>query len=88
MTWGIMEVNQLYTDIFKYVKGNEKTIKRMQGRSEFLEAHRIRARHKDDDFRNYRVSERYEMAMLDESIDKREKYRRQYYRKPVESVIS
>lgn len=88
MTWGIMEVNQLYTDIFKYVKGNEKTIKRMRARSEFLEAHRIRARHKDDDFRNYRVSERYEMAMLDESIDKREKYRRQYYRKPVESVMS
>lgn len=88
MTWGIMEVNQLYTDIFKYIKGNEKTIKRMQARSEFLEAHRIRARHKDDDFRNYRVSERYEMAMLDESIDKREKYRRQYYRKPVESVMS
>jgi hypothetical protein len=60
----------------------------MQRRSEFLEAHRIRARHKDDDFRNYRVSERYEMAMLDESIDKREKYRRKYYRKPVESVMS
>ena len=78
----------MYTDIFKYVKGNEKTIKRMQRRSEFLEVHRIRARHKDDDFRNYRVSERYEMAMLDESIDKREKYRRHYYRKPVESVMS
>ena len=78
----------MYTDIFKYVKRNEKTIKRMQGRSEFLESHRIRARHKDDDFRNYRVSERYEMAMLDESIDKREKYRRHYYRKPVESVMS
>nr|DAH40943.1 MAG TPA: hypothetical protein [Bacteriophage sp.] len=78
----------MYTDIFKYVQGNEKTIKRMQRRSEFLEAHRIRARHKDDDFRNYRVSERYEMAMFDESIDKREKYRRKYYRKPVESVIS
>lgn len=28
------------------------------------------------------------MAMLDESIDKREKYRRKYYRKPVESVMS
>lgn len=78
----------MYTDIFKYVQGNEKTIKRMQRRSEFLEAHRIRARHKDDDFRNYRVSERYEMAMLDESINKREKYRRNYYRKPVESVMS
>lgn len=78
----------MYTDIFKYVQVNEKTIKRMQRRSEFLEAHRIRARHKDDDFRNYRVSERYEMAMLDESIDKREKYRRKYYRKPVESVMS
>lgn len=78
----------MYTDIFKYVQGNEKTIKRMQRRSEFLEAHRIRARHKDDDFRNYRVSEQYEMAMLDESIDKREKYRRKYYRKPVESVMS
>lgn len=78
----------MYTDIFKYVQGNEKTIKRMQRRSEFLEAHRIRARHKDDDFRNYRVSERYEMAMLDESIDKREKYRRKYYRKSVESVMS
>lgn len=78
----------MYTDIFKYVQRNEKTIKRMQRRSEFLEAHRIRARHKDDDFRNYRVSERYEMAMLDESIDKREKYRRNYYRKPVESVMS
>ena len=78
----------MYTDIFKYVKGNERTIKRMQRRSEFLEAHRIRARHKGDDFRSYRVSERYEMAMLDESIDKREKYRRQYYRKPVESVLS
>ena len=78
----------MYTDIFKYVQGNEKTIKRMQRRSEFLEAHRISARHKDDDFRNYRVSERYEMAMLDESIDKREKYRRNYYRKPVESVMS
>lgn len=78
----------MYTDIFKYIQRNEKTIKRMQRRSEFLEAHRIRARHKDDDFRNYRVSERYEMAMLDESIDKREKYRRKYYRKPVESVMS
>lgn len=78
----------MYTDIFKYVKGNERTIKRMQRRSEFLEAHRIRARHKDDDFRNYRVSEHYEMVMLDESIDKRERYRRQYYRKPVESVLS
>lgn len=78
----------MYTDIFKYVKGNERIIKRMQRRSEFLETHRIRVRHKDDDFRNYRVSERYEMAMLDESIDKREKYRRQYYRKPVESVMS
>ena len=88
MTWGIMEVNQLYTDIFKYVKGNEKTIKRMQGRSELLQAHRIRARHKDDDFRNYKVSERYEMAMLDQSIDKREKYHRSYFGKPVESVLS
>lgn len=78
----------MYTDIFKYVKGNERTIKRMQRRSEFLETHRIRARHKDDDFRNYRVSERYEIAMLDESIDKREKYQRQYYRKPVASVLS
>lgn len=83
-----MEVNQMYTDIFKYVKGNEKTIKRMQRRSEFLETHRIRARHKDDDFRNYRVSERYEIAMLDESIDKREKYRRTYFGKPIESVLS
>ena len=79
----------MYTDIFKYVKGNEDTVRKMAAKEAFLSLHReVMKCRKDEDPKGYRTLKNREHYALMNAIDLREKYRRHYFEKPVESVLS
>lgn len=78
----------MYTDIFKYVKGNERTITRMRYRADFVTIHHLRKIHKDEKNPKKYGSDYAEDMSLKYSIDTKEKYHRSYFGKPIESVLS
>ena len=79
----------MYTDIFKYVQGNEFEVQKIEAREDFMCLHRKRCKSRaEGDTKEDRRLRRLEHNAFLASIDMKERYHRTYHDKPIESVVS
>lgn len=79
----------MYTDIFKYVQGNEFEVQKIEAREDFMCLHRKLCKSRaEGDTKEYRRLRRLEHNAFLASVDMKERYHRTYRDKPIESVVS
>ena len=79
----------MYTDILRYVQGNELKIQKIKAREDFMCLHRKSAKSRaEGDTNEYRRLRRLEHNTFLASVDLKERYHRTYRDKPIESVVS
>lgn len=79
----------MYTDIFKYVQGNEFEVQKIEAREDFMCLHRKAAKSREEgETKEYRRLRRLEHNTFLASVDLKERYHRTYRDKPIESVMS
>lgn len=79
----------MYTDILRYVQGNELEIQKIKAREDFMCLHRKSAKSREEgNTKEYNRLRRLEHNAFLASVDLKEKYHRIYHDKPIESVVS